>query len=62
VAQQQHLLNPIPAVCERLNIGRTVVYREIAAGRLRSVKVGARRLVSEGALTEYVALLEQEAV
>jgi excisionase family DNA binding protein len=35
-----------------LGIGRTSVYTAMAAGRLRSVKVGRRRLVPSSALRE----------
>ena len=38
-----------------LSIGRSALYGELAAGRLRSVKVGRRRLVPSGAIAEYVA-------
>ncbi len=37
-----------------LGIGRSALYNELAAGRLRSLKVGRRRLVPSGALAEYV--------
>ncbi len=37
-----------------LGIGRSALYSELAAGRLRSLKVGRRRLVPSGALVEYV--------
>lgn len=38
-----------------LSIGRSALYGELAAGRLRSLKVGRRRLVPSGAIAEYVA-------
>ncbi len=38
-----------------LGLGRTAVYGELQAGRLRSVKVGARRLVSAAAVAEFIA-------
>jgi len=38
-----------------LSIGRSALYGELAAGRLRSLKVGRRRLVPAGALAEFVA-------
>ena len=37
-----------------LSIGRSALYAELAAGRLRSLKVGRRRLVPASALTEFV--------
>ena len=36
---------PIPAICKRYSIGRTTLYGEIRAGRLRVVKIGKRTLV-----------------
>lgn len=35
----------IPEVCRQLGVGRSFLYGEISTGRLRSVKVGRRRLV-----------------
>ena len=60
--QVEHpLLCSIPNAQAQLGLGRTVIYREIANGRLRSVKVGARRLVPASALVDYVEMLEAEA-
>lgn len=38
-----------------LGLGRTSVYGEIAAGRLRSIRVGRRRLIPAAAIAEYIA-------
>lgn len=38
-----------------LGIGRTAAYGELQAGRLRSVKVGRRRLVPAAAVSEFIA-------
>ena len=38
-----------------LRISRDTIYELIRSGRLRTIKVGARRLVPVVALTEYVA-------
>ena len=46
---------------EILRLGRTAVYEQIRAGRLRSVKQGTARLIPATAITDYVALLEREA-
>lgn len=51
-------LNNVETVIERLGLGRSKVYEELGSGRLRSVKVGRRRLVSESALIEYIERLE----
>jgi excisionase family DNA binding protein len=46
-----------------LGLGRTTTYAELRSGRLRSFKVGKRRLVPAMALPEYIAdrLAEEEA-
>jgi excisionase family DNA binding protein len=38
-----------------LGLGRSLTYGEIAAGRLRSVKAGRRRLIPAAAVAEYIA-------
>ncbi|WP_370028522.1 helix-turn-helix domain-containing protein [Planotetraspora sp. GP83] len=43
-----------------LSMSRTVIYEQIRAGRLRSLKQGRTRLIPASAITEYIALLEQE--
>jgi excisionase family DNA binding protein len=40
---------------DALGIGRSLLFGEIGAGRLRSVRVGRRRLIPAGAIAEYVA-------
>ncbi len=40
-----------------LGVGRSKVYGELAAGRLRSLRIGDRRLVPSGAIRDYVAQL-----
>jgi excisionase family DNA binding protein len=38
-----------------IGVGRTALYAEIGAGRLRTCKVGRRRLVPAGAIAELTA-------
>ena len=38
----------------KLEIGRTTFFEELRAGRVRSIKVGARRLIPLTALQDYV--------
>ncbi|MER6592101.1 helix-turn-helix domain-containing protein [Micromonospora purpureochromogenes] len=45
-----------------LSLSRTVIYEQIRAGRLRTVRQGRTRLVPAAAITAYVTLLEQEAM
>jgi excisionase family DNA binding protein len=47
-------LNSIKDVVERTNLSRSTVYGEMDSGRLRSVKVGRRRLIPESALVDYI--------
>ncbi|MEU4535703.1 helix-turn-helix domain-containing protein [Streptosporangium sp. NPDC023825] len=44
-----------------LSMSRSVIYEQIRSGRLRSVTQGRTRLIPASAITDYVALLEQEA-
>jgi excisionase family DNA binding protein len=54
------LLYRITEVMDVLSMSRSVIYEEMRAGRLRSVKRGRNRLISAPALADYVALLERE--
>ena len=50
----------ISEVVRLLSLSRSVIYEEIRAERLRSVKVGRNRRVPAAAIGEYVELLESE--
>jgi len=52
------VLYRVEEAAEALRIGRTVVYELIRCGKLRTVKVGTRRLVPVEAVAEYVASLD----
>ncbi len=47
---------------EALGLSRQTVYNEINAGRLRTFRVGKRRMVSDDALQEWVKAREIEAL
>lgn len=51
-------LYTVAQVVERLGLSRARVYQLLNEGRLRSVKIGARRLVRESALAEFIDGLE----
>ena len=51
----------IPEAMRLLSLSRSVIYNQIRAGRLRSVKEGTARLIPADAIADYVALLEAEA-
>ncbi|RSM58938.1 DNA-binding protein [Amycolatopsis sp. WAC 01376] len=54
-------LYKIPEAMHLLAMGRSAIYEQIRAKRLRSVKQGRARLIPVSAIREYVALLEKEA-
>jgi excisionase family DNA binding protein len=47
----------IDEFCRRYGIGRTSAYAEIAAGRLRAVKVGRKTLIIVDDAEEWLAAL-----
>jgi len=47
----------IDEAADALGIGRTALYHELTAGRLRSFKVGRRRLVPTSATTAFIEAL-----
>ena len=51
----------VPEAMTLLSISRTVIYEQIRSGRLHSVTQGRIRLIPASAITDYIALLEQEA-
>jgi excisionase family DNA binding protein len=51
----------IAEVARVTTLNRCTVYAELRAGRLRSFKVGRRRLISRRALDDWVRAREQEA-
>ena len=46
--------------CFIYSVGRTLVYEEIAATRLHSVKLGKKRLIPTDAAEEWFSNLEQQ--
>jgi excisionase family DNA binding protein len=54
-------LHSVPVARRRLNVGLTKFYELINNGELRTVKIGARRLVSEDAIVDFIARLETDA-
>jgi len=47
-------LNSVRDVVTRTRLSRSKVYEEMGSGRLRSVKIGSRRLIPESALVDYI--------
>ncbi|WP_024760171.1 helix-turn-helix domain-containing protein [Streptomyces exfoliatus] len=57
----EHRLHRIEVAAEVLSIKRSTAYEQIRMGRLRTVRVGRRRLVPTEYIEEYVDLLKREA-
>jgi excisionase family DNA binding protein len=51
----------ISTVVTLTGLSRSVIYEQIRAGRLRTVKQGNATLITAAALADYVRLLEREA-
>lgn len=51
----------ISTVVKLTGLSRSVIYEQIRAGRLRTVKQGSATLITAAALDDYVKLLEKEA-
>jgi hypothetical protein len=54
VATVEPLLYSIEQTCTRLNLGRTMIYKEIARGDLKTVTIGDRRFTTEEQQRAYV--------
>ena len=55
------MLNTVEATGKKLGTGRAKIFRLIAAGELRSVKVGKRRMISDAAIEDFIERLESGA-
>lgn len=51
----------VPDAMAMLRMSRSVIYRQIRAGRLRTVQQGRVRLITARAIRDYIDLLEHEA-
>ncbi len=51
------LADPIPAACQRMGIGRSTCFREIADGRLEAIKARGRTLITRVAQDRWLASL-----
>lgn len=54
-------LHCVEAAAELIGVGRSTAYEEIRLGRLRTVRVGRRRLIPTEYIEEYIDLLKAEA-
>ena len=55
------LLYKVSDAVRLLRMSRAFIYKQIKAGRLRTVKQGGATFITADALADYVALLESEA-
>jgi excisionase family DNA binding protein len=60
-ASSSKALYRIPEAMRLLSLSRSMIYNQIRAGRLRTVKEGSSRLIPAEAISDYVALLKAEA-
>lgn len=51
-------LHRVQAAADRIGMSRSRLYEILAAGEMRSVKVGRRRLIPESAIRDYIAKVE----
>ncbi len=49
----------IPEVCRTTGIGRTTIYEEIRAGRLRALKLGRRTIIRTTDLQKWLDALPE---
>lgn len=60
VGVTEKLLLTVPEAVARAGIPRSRLYVELAAGRIRSIKVGRARRIPAAALEEWVSRLVEE--
>ncbi|GAA3669175.1 helix-turn-helix domain-containing protein [Nonomuraea antimicrobica] len=51
----------VPDAMRLLRMSRSVIYEQLRAGRLRSVRQGRTRLITANGIRAYITLLEKEA-
>jgi excisionase family DNA binding protein len=60
MVRKEPMLLTLKETAVLLRLGRSKLYELMAAGKLRSVKIGGSRRISATALAEFVAALEAE--
>jgi len=60
IAAPEPALMTVPEVCARLRVSRWMFYRLVQSGQLRTIKLGARRLVPVEAVVALVAQLRED--
>lgn len=59
--QNECLTMVVDSFCQRVGISRSTFYSEVRAGKIRTLKVGAKTLLSVTEPTRYLELLAAEA-
>ena len=49
---------PVPEAAQQIGVSRDMAFKLIASGRLRSFRVGRRRLVSADAIRDFIHAAE----
>lgn len=57
----QRLAHTVPQAAEIANTGRTTLYAEHKAGRLRFTKIGRKTLITDAELRRWLEQCEREA-
>lgn len=52
---------PVPEAAQQIGVSRALAFKLIASGRLRSFRVGRRRLVSAEAIRDFIHAAEAAA-
>jgi len=60
LTQRVARLHHIASAQERLGVGRSKVFALIRSGELRSVQIGARRLIPEQAIVDFINKLDEQ--
>jgi excisionase family DNA binding protein len=53
-AQRERLADPIPETAQNLGIGERLLWKLISEGKIQSIKIGRRRLVTRNAQRKYL--------
>lgn len=60
VSPVSKLVYNIPEACEAADVNKDTIYKGIHSGKLRSLKIGRRRLIRIEALCKWLKDLEDE--
>ena len=61
VEAQQSLFLSLRETCRLLGVGRSKLYELVGSGKIKTIKIGARRLIARDELERFVATLQATA-